>query len=192
GRTTCAYFSPAGDRILYASTHHASAECPARPDFSRGYVWPVYDTYDLVLADTAGNLIGRLTDQPGYDAEATVSPTGDRIVFTSDRTGDLELYSMNLDGSDVKQLTDMPGYDGGAFYSWDGSEIVFRASRPEGKDLEDYRRLLKEHMIRPTALEIYTMKRDGSGMTQVTSNGAANFGPFWHPDGEHIIFASNV
>ena len=192
GRTTCAYYLPGDSLILYATTHFGSPSCPAPPDYSQGYVWALYPTFDIVVADTAGNFVRRLTDQPGYDAEGTVSPTGERIVFTSTRTGDLELFSMNLDGGDVRQLTDSPGYDGGAFYSWDGRSIVFRASRPEGKELEDYRRLLKEDMIRPGALELYTMNADGSGMRQITSNGAANFGPFWHPDGEHIIFSSNV
>ena len=108
------------------------------------------------------------------------------------RTGDLELYSMNLDGTDVIQLTDSPGYDGGAFYSWDGSQIVFRASRPTGDDLSEYQRLLGENLIRPGALEIFVMNADGSNVRQVTDNGAANFGPFWHPDGRHIIFSSNM
>lgn len=192
GRTTCAYYLPGDSLILYATTRFGSPSCPAPPDFSQGYVWALYPSYDIVVADTAGRFVRNLTDEPGYDAEATVSPKGDRIVFTSTRTGDLELFSMNLDGSDLRQLTDMPGYDGGAFYSWDGEQIVFRASRPEGKELEDYRRLLKEDMIRPGALEIYTMASDGSGVRQVTDNGAANFGPFWHPDGEHIIFSSNL
>lgn len=191
GRTTCSYFLPGDSVILYASTHLADSACPPPPDYSMGYVWALYPGYDIFLADTDGNVIGQLTDEPGYDAEATVSPTGDKIVFTSVRTGDIELFSMNLDGSDVRQLTDLPGYDGGAFYSWDGKEIVFRASRPEGEALREYQRLLGEHMIRPGRLEIYVMDADGSNIRQVTNNGAANFGPFFHPDGEHIIFSSN-
>ncbi len=192
GRTTCSYFLPGDSVVLYASTHMADTNCPPRPDFSKGYVWAIYPGYDIFEADTAGHLIGRLTDSPGYDAEATVSPTGDRIVFTSMRSGDLELYSMNLDGSDVRRLTNEPGYDGGAFYSWDGTKLVFRASRPTGKELETYRALLKQNLVRPTEMEIYVMDADGKNMRQITNNGAANFAPFWHPDGVHIIFASNV
>jgi Tol biopolymer transport system component len=192
GRTTCSYFLPGDSLVLYASTHGASPDCPAPPDQSKGYVWPLYAEYDIALADTGGHFLRWLTKEPGYDAEATVSPTGDRIVFTSTRTGDIELFSMKLDGSDMKQLTNVPGYDGGAFYSWDGKKIVFRASRPEGKELDSYRGLLRENLVRPSRMELYVMNADGTGMRQITHNGAANFAPFWHPDGKHIIFASNV
>jgi Tol biopolymer transport system component len=192
GRTTCSYYLPGDTTILYASTHLADSACPPPPDFSKGYVWALYPGYDIFVADTNGRMLRRLTSTDGYDAEATVSPTGDRIVFTSTRTGDIELFSMKLDGSDVRQLTSVPGYDGGAFYSWDGRKIVFRASRPEGKELETYRGLLAEHIVRPSRMELFVMNADGSGMRQVTNNGAANFGPFWHPDNQHIIFASNM
>ncbi|MGE3801114.1 MAG: TolB family protein [Candidatus Kapaibacterium sp.] len=192
GRTTCSYFMPGDSTILYASTHLTDSACPPPPDYSKGYVWALYPGYDVFVADRSGKILSQLTDSPGYDAEATVSPTGDKIIFTSTRSGDLELYTMNLDGSDVKQLTNTPGYDGGAFYSWDGSEIVYRASRPEGEKLQEYQALLQENMIRPGALEICVMNADGTNARQITNNGAANFGPFWHPDGEHIIFSSNM
>ena len=192
GRTTCAYYLPGDSLILYATTHRAGKPCPPTPDRSQGYVWPIYPSFDIVVADTAGREVRWLTSSPGYDAEATVSPVGDRIVFTSTRSGDLELYSMNIDGSDVVQLTDVPGYDGGAFFSWDGKKIVFRASRHEGDDLARYNELLAKHLVRPSKMELYVMNADGSGLRQLTRNGAANFAPFWHPDGRHIIFASNV
>lgn len=191
GRTTCSYYLPDGN-ILYASTHLASPDCPPPPDFSRGYVWPLYPGYDVFVATPDGQLKGQLISTKGYDAEATVSPMGDKIVFTSTRTGDIELFSCNIDGSDVKQLTNLPGYDGGAFYSLDGKQIVYRASRPEGEALKEYRDLLKEGLIRPSKLEIFVMNADGSNPRQVTNNGAANFAPFFHPDGKRIIFASNV
>ena len=133
-----------------------------------------------------------LSNSPAYDAEATVSPTGDRIVFTSTRDGDLDLYSMNLDGSDVKRLTDAPGYDGGAFFSWDGKKIVWRAPNRDDVDVEETKALLKRELVRPDKLEIWIMDADGSNKVQVTRNGAANFAPFWHPDGRRIIFASNM
>lgn len=192
GRTTCSYFLPGDSLVLYATTHLDNPACPPPPDFSQGYVWALYPGFDIVVADTAGNFVRRLTETPGYDAEATVSPTGDRIVFTSTRTGDVELFSMNTDGSDVRRLTNLPGYDGGAFYSWDGKEIVFRASRPEGEELASYRELLKKNLIRPGKLEIFVMNADGTNLRQVTDNGAANFAPFMHPDGQHIIFSSNM
>jgi Tol biopolymer transport system component len=192
GRTTCSYFLPGDSLILYASTHLADTACPPPPDHSMGYVWPLYPSFDIFVADTNGRIVRQLTNSVGYDAEGTVSPVGDRIVFTSTRTGDIELFSMNLDGSDIRQLTDLPGYDGGAFYSWDGERIVFRASRPKGNDLTTYRSLLASNLVRPSRMELMVMDADGGNLRQITNNGAANFAPFWHPDGEHIIFASNM
>ena len=192
GRTTCSYFYPSGNEILYSSTHHHNAACPPNPDFSMGYVWPVYETYDVFASNLDGSGLRQLTTEEGYDAEATFSPAGDRIVFTSARDGDLELYSMAPDGSDVIRLTDRPGYDGGAFYSPDGSQIIWRAHYPgEGPELEDYRRLLSQGLLRPGELEIYIMDADGSSQRQLTHLGGANFAPYWHPSGEKIVFSSN-
>jgi Tol biopolymer transport system component len=191
GRTTCAYFLPGDGRILFASTHEKGAEPPAPPDRSKGYVWGLYE-YDVFVCSRDGTGLVNLTNRPGYDAEATVSPKGDRIVFTSTRDGDIDLYSMNLDGSDVKRLTDRPGYDGGAFFSWDGRKIVWRApGSDEDVTKSDFPALLRQAMVRPSRLEIWTMDADGSNKRQVTRNGKANFAPFWHPDGKRIIFASN-
>jgi Tol biopolymer transport system component len=192
GRTTCSYFYPSGDQIIYASTHHHDAACPAPPDMSLGYVWPLNDTYDIFIANADGSDARQLTDVMGYDAEATVSPTGDRIIFTSVRDGDLELYSMKLDGSGVTRLTDRVGYDGGAFFSPDGSKIVWRAHYPDdGPEKDDYQRLLAQGLIRPGELEIWIMNADGSDKHQVTNLGGANFAPYWHPSAERIIWSSN-
>ena len=195
GRTTCAFFFPDGRRFLYASTHLGGAACPEPPDRSAGYVWPIYASYDIFADDLAapGTALTRLTDNDGYDAEAAVSPDGRRIVFTSLRAGDLDIYTMAADGSDVRRLTDRAGYDGGAFYSWDGRHIVFRAARPESpEELEDYRALLARGLVRPRRLEIYLMRADGTGVTQVTRAGAASFAPFMHPNGQLIVFSSNL
>jgi Tol biopolymer transport system component len=191
GRTTCSYFMPGG-RILYASTHEGGAACPPEPDFSQGYVWALYPSYDIFTADRDGTDLRPLTRTPGYDAEATLNRAGDRIVFTSVRDGDLELYTMAVDGSEVRRITDAPGYDGGAFFSHDGSMLVWRASRPTGEDLADYRRLLADGLIRPSHLEIYVSDAEGNDVRQVTDNGAANFGPYFHPSDEKIIFSSNL
>ena len=191
GRTTCGYFYAGDRRILYSSTVHAGEACPPRPDFSRGYVWPLYE-YDLYTANADGSETTRLTDVSGYDAEATVSPDGQRIVFTSTRDGDLDIYTMNVDGSDVRRLTTTLGYDGGPFFSPDGSQIVYRAFHPEtAQDSADYRALLAEHLIRPSHMELWVMNADGSNQGQVTNLGGANFAPYFHPDGRRIIFASN-
>ncbi len=193
GRTTCSYFYPGGDKILYASTHHHDASCPPEPDMSRGYVWAVYPTYDIWVSNDDGSNLTQLTTEDGYDAEATFSPTGERVVFTSMRDGDLDLYSMDADGSNVIRLTDRVGYDGGAFYSPDGTQIVWRASYPATPEASaEYSGLLAEGLIRPSQLDLWIMDADGSNKRQVTDNNAANFGPFWHPSGEKILFSSNM
>jgi Tol biopolymer transport system component len=192
GVTTCSFIAPDNKAIIYSSTHLGGDACPPKPDYSRGYVWPLYKDYDIFKADPDGKNLTRLTKTEGYDAEAVYSPQGDKIIFTSVRTGDLELYLMNPDGSGVEQLTDKPGYDGGAFFSLDGKWIVWRASRPEGEALKDYQALLTEGLIRPGNLELYIMNLKERKPTQLTNNGAANFGPYWHPDGKHIIFSSNM
>jgi Tol biopolymer transport system component len=193
GRTTCSFFMPNGKQVLYASTHLGGKECPKDVDRAHGkYLWPVYDTYDIFVADLGGNIKKKLTDSKGYDAEATISPKGDKIVFTSTRNGDLDLYVMDIDGKNVKQITHELGYDGGAFFSPDGRKIVFRASRfktdEEKKEYTDY---LKQGLVAPTAMEIFICNVDGSDLKQITNLGKANWAPFYHPSGKKIIFSSN-
>ncbi|MBI3934461.1 MAG: PD40 domain-containing protein [Acidobacteria bacterium] len=192
GRTTCGYFFPAGDRILYSSTHLGSPACPPRPDYSKGYVWPLEKSYEIFTAKPDGSDLVRLTSAPGYDAEATISRDGRKIVFTSVRDGDLEIYTMDSEGTNVRRLTREAGYDGGAFFSYDGKQIVYRADHlTDAKEVEDFRSLLSDGLVRPTRLEIYVMNADGTGQRQVTQLGAASFAPYFHPDGKRIIFSSN-
>ena len=193
GRTTCSYFFPNGERILYSSTFAASDACPPPPDYSKGYVWPIYDTYTIYTAKTDGSDIRALSHAPGYNAESTITRDGQHIVFTSTRNGDLDIYTMDADGSHVKQLTHELGYDGGPFWSYDGKKIVYRAEHPNTPEqVKDYNDLLGRGLIRPGNLELWVMNAEGSNKHQVTHNGAANFGPYWLPDGKRIIFASNV
>ena len=193
GRTTCSHFMPDGKSIVYASTHLAARECPPVPSREQGYVWPVYDTYDIFKVNVDGSNLTRLTSTPGYDAEATVAKDG-RIVFTSVRDGDMDIYSMNANGSDVKRLTHLAGPDGGPFFSADGSQIVFRARHQEkGPELDQYFDLLKKGLWRPAALDVFIMNRDGSNLRQVTKGlGGSNWAPFFAPNGKQIIFASNM
>ena len=190
GRTTCAYFLPGDERVIYGSTHEAGKDCPPAPDHSRGYVWPLYASYDIFVANADGSGVKPFIAGPGYDAEATVCRDGS-VIFTSTRDGDIDLYVADASGKNVKRLTSEPGYDGGAFFSSDCSQIVWRASRPQGAALEDYRKLLAEGLVRPSKLELSVMNRDGSNVRQVTKLGAAAFAPSFLPDGKRIIFASN-
>jgi TolB protein len=192
GKTTCAYFFPSGDRVLYASTFRIGDACPPPPDRSRGYVWAL-DDYDIYTARPDGSDVRPLAVSPVYDAEATVSRDGRKVVFTSARDGDLEIYSMNADGTGLQRLTQTPGYDGGPFYSYDGRQIVYRADHPKTpEDLAAYRENLARGTYAPKGLEIRVMNADGSGDRAVTANGAANFAPYFFPDGKHIIFSSNL
>ncbi len=197
GRTTCSYYFPDNKTILFASTHLAGDDCPPRPDFSKGYVWALYNSYDIFTVKEDGSDLKQLINSPGYDAEATISPVGDKIIFTSTRNGDVDLYSMDLDGSNVLQLTNEVGYDGGAFYSKDGKKIVYRRTRfKDGevgeKEKDNYKQILAEGLIRPTKLDIFIMDADGSNKIQITNNDAANFAPYFHPDGKRILFCSNI
>ena len=193
GRTTCSYFLPGDKEIIYASTHAADSACPPPPDMSKGYVWKVYSAFDIYKANADGSNPRPFITAPGYDAEATVSPKGDKIVFTSQRDGDLDIYTCDIDGSNVQRLTDELGYDGGPFYSWDGSKIVYRSYHPKtDEQINEYKDLLKEEMIKPSSFQIMVMDADGSNKHQVTDNNSANFAPFWLPDNKRIIFCSNL
>jgi len=195
GVTTCAYLLPEGRALVYASTHAFQLDCPPKPDMSRGYVWPVHPEYDIYTHDVASGRERALTSSWGYDAEATVSPRGDRMVFTSTRSGDLELWTCALDGSDARQVTDAPGYDGGAFFSHDGQWLVFRSTAftpgKEQEEIASYRELLQQWKVKPTKMEIMLVRPDGSERRAVTKLGRANFAPFFFPDDRRIAFATN-
>lgn len=194
GRTTCAYLMPDHKHLLYASTHLAADTCPPTPDRSKikKYVWPIYSSYDIFVADFKGNIKKQLTNSPGYDAEATISPKGDKIIFTSMRNGDMDLYTMNIDGSNVKQITHDLGYDGGACFSPDGKKIVWRASRPKTEDeIKEYKELLAQGLVMPTRMELFVANADGTDVQQVTKLGRANWAPAFAPDGKRLVFASN-
>lgn len=194
GRTTCSFFMPDGKHILYASTHKGDKACPHKPAprADGKYVWPIYPDFDIYIANLKGKIVKQLTNTPGYDAEAVLSPDGKYIVFTSTRSGDLELWRMDADGKNLIQLTDGLGYDGGAFFSHDSKKLVFRSSRPKTeKDIREYKELLAQHLVAPTNMEIYTMNIDGSDLRQITHLGKANWSPYFHPSDKKILFSSN-
>ena len=195
GRTTCSYFYPDGKHILYGSTHLGGSDCPPVPDRSKygnKYIWPVYESMDIFKADLNGKIVKRLTHTRGYDAEATISPKGDKMIFTSMRDGDLDLYTMDLEGKHVKRITNTLGYDGGAWFSPDGTKIIWRASRPTTpEEIKEYKDLLKDNLVAPTHMEVWIANADGSNAHQVTFLEQANWAPNFTPDGKHFIFCSN-
>lgn len=194
GRTTCSFFMPDGKHIIYASTHKANPDCPPKPAPRKDgkYLWPIYSDFEIYEADLNGNITKQLTNSPGYDAEAVVSPDGKKIAFTSTRSGDLEIWIMDIDGKNLKQLTHGLGYDGGAFFSHDSKKLVFRSSRPKtDEEVKEYKELLAENLVAPTNMEIYTINIDGTDLKQITNLGKANWAPYFHPSDKKIIFSSN-
>jgi TolB protein len=192
GKTTCAYYTSDNRSIVYATTFLADPKCPPKPDYSLGYVWALFPGFEIVRTNPDGSGLRRLTNSPRYDAEATISPNG-TIAFTSLRSGDLEIYTMDRNGRRLRRLTNELGYDGGPFWSQDGSLIVYRAYHPESEaEKADYLALLQRDLIRPSRLDIYVMNPDGSDKRRVTNNGKANFAPYLFPDNRRIIFSSNL
>jgi Tol biopolymer transport system component len=195
GRTTCPFFTKDGKHVIYASTHLGSDDCPPVPDrqkYGNKYIWPLYDSYDIFMADLDGKIVKQLTNAKGYDAEATLSPDGKQMVYTSDKDGDIELYIMDLETGAEKRITTEPGYDGGAWFSPDGKKLIWRASRPRtDAEIKEYNALLAEGLVAPTNMEVWVANADGSNQRQVTRYGQANWAPAYMPDSKRIIFASN-
>lgn len=202
GKTTCGFFRPGRDEVLFASTHldpGAVAKQKAELEFrasgkQRRYSWDYDEQMDIFSAHRDGSRLRRLTSAPGYDAEGAYSPDGRKIVFCSIRdaypTNKLseadrkrfeadpayfgELYLMNSDGTGQKRLTRTAGYDGGPFFSPDGQRIVWRRFDESG-----------------AVADIYTMKTDGSDVRRLTDFQSMSWAPYYHPSGKYIIFTSN-
>ena len=195
GRTTCGAFLKDGKHIIYASTHLGADTCPPVPDrkkYGNKYIWPLYDSYDIFMADLDGKIIKQLTHSKGYDAEATISPDGKKMLYTSDKDGDIDLYMMDLETGKEKRMTNTLGYDGGSWFSPDGKKIIWRASRPKTEEeIKEYKDLLAENLVAPTSMEVYVANVDGTNVKQVTKFGQANWAPYYMPDNKRIIFASN-
>ena len=195
GRTTCGAFLKDGKHVVYASTHLGADSCPPVPDrtkYGNKYIWPLYDSYDIFMADLNGKIVKQLTTSKGYDAEATISPDGKKMLYTSTKDGDIDLYIMNLKTGKEKKVTHLLGYDGGAWFSPDGKKIIWRASRPKTEaEIKEYKELLAEGLVAPTNMEVYIADVNGNNVKQVTAFGNANWAPAYMPDSKRIIFASN-
>ncbi len=195
GRTTCGFFMKDGKHVIYASTHLGGDECPPTPDrakYGNKYIWPLYSSFDIFMADLDGKIVKQLTNSPYYDAEATLSPDGNKMLYTSTKDGDIDLYIMDLKTGLEKRITSLMGYDGGAWFSPDGTKLIWRASRPKTEaEIKEYKDLLKENLVAPTNMEVWIANADGSNARQITSYGQANWAPAYMPDNKRIIFASN-
>ncbi|HTD94505.1 MAG TPA: hypothetical protein VK644_11850 [Chitinophagaceae bacterium] len=195
GRTTCPFFTKDGKYIIYASTHLGADTCPPVPDrkkYGNKYIWPLYDSYDIFMADLNGKIVKQLTHSKGYDAEGTLSPDGKKMIYTSDKDGDIDLYIMDLKTGSEKRVTNTLGYDGGAWFSPDGKKIIWRASRPTGDSaVKEYKDFLAQNLVAPTNMEVWVANADGTNPHQVTSYSQANWAPAFLPDSKRIIFASN-
>jgi len=192
GVTTCGYFLSDNKHIIFASTQEGGASCPAKPDRSRGYLWPVYATWDIYLAEDNGKIVKKLTETKGYDAEGTINWANKKVIYTSMSSGDLDIWSMNEDGSNKKQLTKTEGYEGGPVLSRDGKKMAWRAYHPDTPEkVKTYRDLLKDNLTAPMKMELWVGNSDGSGAKQITNYGCASFGPTFTPDGKKILFSSN-
>jgi Tol biopolymer transport system component len=195
GRTTCGAFMKDGKHIIYASTHLGSSDCPPIPDRSKygnKYIWPLYDSYDIFMADLNGKIVKQLTSSKGYDAEATLSPDGKKMLYTSTKDGDIDMYVMDLKTGKEIKVTNLMGYDGGGWFSPDGKKLIWRASRPKTEaEIKEYKELLAQGLVAPTNMEVWIANADGTNAKQVSSFGQANWAPAYMPDNKRIIFASN-
>lgn len=191
GATTCSFFVPGKDELVFCSTHQHGASCPQKPDRSLGYVWGLFE-FDVYKCKTDGSELVRLTNEPGYDAEAAVSPDGKEVIFTSGRDGDLELYKMNIDGSNPTRMTHTIGYDGGPFFSPDGKHIIYRAFHPKTADeYAKWQHLWEQQAVSPVRLELWIMDTDGNNQRQITNLNSASFCPYVHPSGDWVMFTTN-
>lgn len=194
GAHTCSFFYPGARHIVFASTSHLAGDCPPKPNVPSDirYAWPLYP-YDIYRANPDGSGLTALTDNPQYDAEPIVSSDGKWIVFGSQREGDFDVYRMDADGGNVKRLTDTEGYDGGPWFSPDGSKIVWRAWHPQTEsEKSQWRENMENNYIVSMPLDLWVMDADGSNKQRLTNNGATNWAPSWHPDGERLVFSSNM
>ncbi len=201
GKTTCAFIEPGNGHVLFSSTHHDPESARLQKeelDFrasgaERRYSWDYDPQMDLYIVDPATSNERRLTTALGYDAEASYSPDGKWVVFSSMRDGydgELtaeekkilevdpsyfgELYRIRTDGTGLERLTSVPGYDGGPFYFPNGERIIWRRFSEDG-----------------LTANVWSMKADGSDQRQLTDFGAMSWAPYVHPSGEYILFASN-
>jgi Tol biopolymer transport system component len=201
GKTTCAFIRPGTDQILFASTHHDPRSKMLQQeelDFrasgkERRYAWDYDPEFEIYAASERTSQFTRLTNARGYDAEASYSPDGEWIVFSSmrdaynrtltaaeqkqlevDPSYFAEIYIMRADGSGQRRLTNAIGYDGGPFFSPDGSQIIWRRFDAQG-----------------LIADVWMMKPDGTNQRQITNFGAMSWAPYIHPSGAYILFASN-
>jgi Tol biopolymer transport system component len=201
GKTTCPFINPKSNDVLFGSTHLDPNTLKLQKDEldfrasgkERRYSWDYDKAMDIFVADAETGELSRVTEEEGYDAEASYSPDGEWIVYSSlrdayereltDEEAKLreinpsyfgELYIMKADGSEKRRLTNTPGYDGGPFFSTDGKRVVWRRFSEDG-----------------LTADVYTINVDGTDEKRITDFGSLSWAPYEHPSEEYILFASN-
>jgi Tol biopolymer transport system component len=196
---SCGYFSQDANTLVFASTAGKQlAEMPQSGYQREGgsYRWSFPNEAEIFRADgwqgaiaaiepgkTADLAKHPITDNTFHDGECSYSLGGKWIVFTSNRSGDVELWVMRADGSNPVQLTKSAGYDGGAFFSPDGSRLVYRSDRKSNNLLQIFvADILFDEQGNITGID---------NEKQLTNDANVNWAPFWHPDGQHIVYTTS-
>lgn len=169
------------------------------------------DSRDTHLANTKQLTFG------GQNAEAYFAYDNTKLVFQAtarhaEKQCD-QIYSVNINGSDKKLLSTGDNTTTCSFFYPDDQHILYASTHADVKDcpspadfskgypwrldndsegLAEHQRRLDKGLIRPTSLHLYLIGVDGSTKQHITGYGKASFGPFFHPSGEKIIFASNL
>lgn len=175
GEDACSYFFPDGKRVLWTSTRDW-------PDLPKGN-WSDANDYpqgaEIYSSDTRGGDVKRLTRNRVYDAECVVAPNGAWILFGRQVDGKMDLWTMKPDGTDQKQITFTDDWqEGGAQILPDSETIITRAWKRQDQG--------KARGMMP--MQIFTLKRDGSGRRQVTDQNETHWAPYPAPDGRHFVY----
>ena len=178
GQDACSYFFPDQKRLIWTSTKD-------NMDMPIGN-WSDSNDYpqggELYISDLEGGNIERLTDNEYYEAEVSISPNGEWVVFGRQIDGKMDLWRMRPDGTDEQQITFTDDWQEGApFYLPDNETILTRAwKRSEyGK-------------VRPTPMTVFTVKHDSSETIPRTFDRDMNWAPYPAPDGRHYVFVRIV
>ena len=145
--------------------------------------------------DINGKNVKRLTHTLGYDGGAFFSPDGSKIVFRASRPQgvdtveykallakglvaptNMEIFTMNVDGSDLKQITNLGKANWAPFFHPSGKKIIFSSNHHSAKGYD---------------FQLFMVNIDGTNLEQITFESQFNAFPMFSPDGKKIVFSSN-